>query len=230
MTADIVFLAGILSFFSPCTLPLLPVYFAELAAAADSSAVVSGSKNSLDLRLILRTLLFVSGLSTSFVIMGFGAGLAGKLLDSRLFLVGCGILVIVLGIHQTGLIRFRFLERQKKWESNGNPRPGIIGAFLLGFTFSFGWTPCVGPVLATVLALASNQGESFGAAVLMLVYSAGLSLPFVLLAFLGARVLVKLKKVHRHLPKIQVASGILIIIMGVLLMTDNLNVLAINFL
>lgn len=229
MTADIVFFAGILSFFSPCTLPLLPVYFAELATAADSSAVVSGSKRSLDLRLILRTLLFVTGLSTSFVIMGFGAGLAGQLLDSRLFLVGCGILVIVLGIHQTGLIRFRLLERQKKWESNGKARPGIVGAFLLGFTFSFGWTPCVGPVLATVLALASNQGESMGAAVLMLVYSAGLSLPFILLAFLGARVLGKLKNVHRHLPKIQVASGILIIIMGVLLMTDNLNVLTINF-
>jgi cytochrome c biogenesis protein CcdA len=229
MTADIVFLAGILSFFSPCTLPLLPVYFAELAAASDSSTVVSGSKKSLDLRLILRTLLFVSGLSTSFVIMGFGAGLAGKLLDSRLFLLGCGILVIVMGIHQTGLLRFRLLERQKKWESNGKARPGILGAFLLGFTFSFGWTPCVGPVLATVLALASNQGESLVAAVLMLVYSAGLSLPFVLLAILGTRVLGKLKKVHRHLPKIQVASGILIIIMGVLLMTDNLNVLAINF-
>lgn len=229
MTADIVFLAGILSFFSPCTLPLLPVYFAELAVAADNSVGVSGSRSSLDLRLILRTLLFVAGLSTSFVIMGFGAGLAGELLGSQFFLVGCGILVIVLGIHQTGLIRFRFLERQKKWESNGNPRPGIIGAFLLGFTFSFGWTPCVGPVLATVLALASNQGESFGAAVLMLVYSAGLSLPFVLLAFLGARVLEKLKKIHRHLPKIQVASGILIIIMGVLLMTNNLNVLTIGF-
>jgi len=229
MTADIVFLAGILSFFSPCTLPLLPVYFAELAAATDNSGVVSGSKSSLDLRLILRTLLFVAGVSTSFVIMGFGAGLAGELLGSQFFLVGCGILVIVLGIHQTGLIRFRLLERQKKWESNEKARPGIIGAFLLGFTFSFGWTPCVGPVLATVLALASNQGESWGAAVLMLVYSAGLSLPFVLLAFLGARVLGKLKKIHRHLPKIQVASGILIIIMGVLLMTDNLNVLTINF-
>ena len=229
MTADIVFLAGILSFFSPCTLPLLPVYFAELAAATDSSGVGSGSRSSLDLRLILRTLLFVAGLSTSFVILGFGAGLAGELLGSQFFLVGCGILVIVLGIHQTGLIRFRLLERQKKWESSEKTRPGSIGAFLLGFTFSFGWTPCVGPVLATVLALASNQGESFGAAVLMLVYSAGLSLPFVLLAFLGARVLGKLKKIHRHLPKIQVASGILIIIMGVLLMTDNLNVLTINF-
>ena len=229
MTVDIVFLAGILSFFSPCTLPLLPVYFAELAAATDSSTVVPGNKKSIDLRLILRTLVFVAGLSTSFVIMGFGAGLAGQLLESRWFLVGCGITVIVLGIHQTGLIRLRLLERQKKWESSGKARSGILAAFLLGFTFSFGWTPCVGPVLATVLALASNQGESLGAAVLMLVYSAGLSLPFVLLAFMGARVLGKLKNVHRHLPKIQVASGILIIVMGALLMTDNLNVLTINF-
>ena len=92
MTVDIVFLAGILSFFSPCTLPLLPVYFAELAAATDSFGVVSGDRSSLDLRLILRTLLFVAGLSTSFVIMGFGAGLAGELLGSQFFLVGCGIL------------------------------------------------------------------------------------------------------------------------------------------
>jgi cytochrome c biogenesis protein CcdA len=230
MAFDVVFLAGLLSFFSPCTVPLMPVYFAELAGGAAASGVSDG-KNAIakfNGILMLRTVLFVIGISTSFVLLGFGAGLAGKVFGSRVFQVGCGILAIILGIHQTGLIRFRLLERQKTFDSAGSSRPKLFGAFLLGFAFSFGWTPCVGPVLATVLALASNQGQAFGAAQLMLVYSAGLAIPFLLISVMGSWAMDRIKSMNRYLPGIQMASGLLIIVMGLLLMTDNLNALSIN--
>lgn len=231
MAVEVVFLAGILSFFSPCTVPLLPVYFAELAGSAKVQATDAASvRSSLpDVELIFRTLVFVAGISTSFALLGFGAGFVGQVLGSQTFLIVCGIVVVLLGIHQTGLIRFQLLERQKKLESSGPARTDLVGAFLLGFTFSFGWTPCVGPVLATVLALASNQGQALGAAAMMLVYSAGLSVPFILIALFGHLALTRIKGLQRYLPKVQIASGVLIILMGILLMTNKLNFLAINF-
>ena len=230
MGFDAVFLAGVLSFFSPCILPLLPIYMARLAGADRETVSPDGAvqvrKTTFNWRLISQTSIFVAGISTSFVLLGFGAGFVGQILSSQVFLAGCGIVAIVLGIHQTGLIRFRLLEREKKISSKRSLGSGMGGAYLLGLTFSFGWTPCVGPVLATVLALASTQGQAFAAVLLMLVYSAGLAIPFILISILGNRALDGLKRMNRHLPKIQVASGLLIIVMGVLLMTNNLNVLS----
>ena len=226
---DAVFLAGVLSFFSPCILPLLPVYLAQLAGG-DGAQVVradDSAANRPSWRLIFRTVVFVTGISTSFVLLGFGAGLAGQVLNSREFLAVCGILAILIGVHQTGLFRLRMLEREKKLHSPQASRMGIFGAYLLGFTFSFGWTPCVGPVLATVLAIASNQGQAFDAVMLMLVYSAGLAMPFLLVSLIGDRALARMRGVNRYLPQIQVASGLLIIGMGVLLMTNNLNSLSV---
>ena len=231
MTIDLVFLAGILSFFSPCTLPLLPVYLADLAGGVTTFTVQGERRKVFEINVVAvaRTLVFVCGISTSFVLMGFGAGLVGQVLGGQGFLMGCGLLAIVLGLHQMGLFRLPILEKQRALSPKGWPRSGMFGTFLLGFTFSFGWTPCVGPVLATVLALASNQGPASSAAFMMLFYSAGLALPFILISLLGAWAMDRIKVVQRHLPKIQVVSGLLIVIMGVLLMTNNLNILSINF-
>ncbi|MDR3565255.1 MAG: cytochrome c biogenesis protein CcdA [Negativicutes bacterium] len=226
---DAVFLAGVLSFFSPCILPLLPVYLAQLARGDGAQGVRADGivTSRLNWPLIARTAVFVTGISTSFVLLGFGAGLAGLVLSSQEFLAACGIVAILLGVHQTGLFRLRMLEREKRLHLPRIFRLGIFGAFLLGFTFSFGWTPCVGPVLATVLAVASNQGQAFDAVTLMLVYSAGLAMPFLLVSLIGDRALARIRGVNRYLPQIQVASGLLIIGMGVLLMTNNLNSLSV---
>lgn len=241
-----VFIAGVLSFFAPCIIPLLPVYIANLSASAgEDIAVKKIAKQSSNLvctdgvcaispkpkytvnwRLVLQTLVFVSGLGTIFVLMGFGAGALGGLLSGRAFVIGGGILVILLGLHQTGLFHLVFLEREKKVTLNeAAPRGGIFGSYLLGLTFSFGWTPCVGPVLATVLVVASSGNQAFFGAGLMLVYTIGLALPFMLISFFTDILVKSFRKISRHLPKIRVVGGILIIIMGILLMTNNLNLL-----
>ena len=212
-----VFAAGLLSFFSPCILPLLPVYLARLSTGATGS-------ESTKRRLILQTLLFVTGLASTFAVLGFGAGALGGLVNGRWFLVTGGIIVIILGIHQTGLLNLAFLQKEKRLEPSG--KSGLFGSYLLGLTFSFGWTPCIGPILATVLVLSSSGSQALYGAFLMLLFTAGLGIPFLLLSFFTGRLLSTFKKLNRLLPKIRVAGGILIIFMGVLLMTDNLNVLA----
>ena len=226
----VVFGAGVLSFFAPCIVPLLPVYVGFLSKGASESAQISDGgetatkKNKfINPRLVAQTLIFALGLSTAFVILGFGAGALGNLINNRIALYVSGAIVILLGLHQIGVFNFAFLERQKKVEINRSKRGGIIGAYLLGLTFSLGWTPCVGPVLATVLGVAGSQGQAAYGGLLMMVYSLGLALPFVLLSLFAGFFLERFKKLNRHMRKIQIVGGVLIIIMGIILMTDNLN-------
>jgi len=223
-----VFVAGLLSFFAPCIIPLLPVYVARLSSSSDGiSTYIKGTgkeKFRIQWRLVAQTLVFVAGLATTFVLMGFGAGAIGNLFNSRIFLYVGGGLVILLGLHQTGLFHILFLEREKKVTIE--PKTGVLGSYLLGFTFSFGWTPCVGPVLATVLVLSSNGNQAFYGALLMLVYTIGLAIPFLLISIFTDQLLKIFKKAARYLPIIRVTGGILIIAMGILLMTDNLNIVS----
>ncbi len=226
-----VFVAGLLSFFAPCVVPLLPVYIGYLSKGAENT----GNKNEaekkskfafVDKRLIFQTLVFVIGLSTAFVLLGFGAGAIGKLLNNRIVLYVSGAIVIILGLHQIGLFKIKFLERTKKVEVEKSSKGGVLGAYLLGLTFSLGWTPCVGPVLATVLGLASSNGSALYGGFLMIIYSAGLALPFVLVSIFAGFFLTKFKKLNKHLGKIRVVGGVLIVIMGILLMTNSLNAIS----
>ena len=165
MTSDLVFLfgvfgAGLLSFFAPCILPLIPVYVLYL-----SGSMVNGTNqqqpdtNSVRLRstLVLRTFLFVLGLSLVFVLLGFGSGIVGNLISSPVFIAICGAIVVLFGIDQTGLIGYPGWNGERKLSSNQAKRGGYVGAFLLGLTFSFGWTPCIGPVLAAILGIAAGE-------------------------------------------------------------------------
>ena len=226
-----VFVAGLLSFFAPCVVPLLPVYIGYLSKGAENSTnkeemEKKGRFALINKRLIIQTLVFVIGLSTAFVLLGFGAGAIGKLLNNRIVLYVSGAIVIILGLHQIGIFKIKFLERTKKVEVEKSFKGGVIGAYLLGLTFSLGWTPCVGPVLATVLGLASGNGSALYGGFLMMIYSAGLALPFVLVSLFAGFFLAKFKKLNKHLGKIRVIGGILIVIMGILLMTNSLNAIS----
>ena len=221
LTFGAVLIAGILSFLSPCVVPLLPVYLSVLSSPA--SAETARRRRA---ALVLRTLLFVGGISVCFIILGFGAGALGSVIDSDAFMVVLGAIVVLLGLHQTGWIKLKFLNREETLTIKRSERRDALGVFLLGLAFSFGWTPCVGPVLAAILGLAAGGGAALQGAGLMAVYALGFSVPFLVLALFSEVLLAKIKRLNRWLPKIKTIGGVLIILMGVLLMTNQLHALS----
>ncbi len=203
-----VFAAGVFSFFSPCILPLLPVYLGYFSSGEEEA-------RSPLLHRLGKTAAFLAGLSVVFFLLGFGSGLAGSFLQSSLFKLFCGLLVILMGLHQTGLIVIPLLERQKALSSPVHPGKGLLGAFALGFFFSFGWTPCIGPILSMVLGLSLEEGNGLTGGALLLLYAAGLSIPFLALAAGSHLLLEKVRGLSPYLDKLKFAGGLLIIAMGI---------------
>ena len=203
-----VFLAGLASFLSPCIFPIIPIYFGILAKGG---------------RKILNTFLFIVGLSLTFVSLGFSFGFLGNLFFNDNVRIIAGIIVIILGIHQLGIIKLNFLERTKVVEVKTEGKSASFEAFFLGLTFSLGWTHCIGPILASVLALSGDEGSALYGAAMMLVYVFGLATPFVLFSLFSQELLKRTKALNKHLGKFKIVGGLLIIVMGVLLITNNLQ-------
>lgn len=224
-----VFIAGFLSFFAPCTFPLLPVYVGMLIDDSDSKKFFNIGKRKIALKPIAKTLLFVGGLSTTFIILGFGAGALGSLINGRAFIVVSGFIVVLLGLHQIGIFRLKFLEKYKVIRIKKQSKNDFLSSYLLGLTFSFGWTPCVGPVLGAVIVISAGGGQAIYGALLMAVYALGLMIPFLAMALLSNILIGKFEKMEKHLATIKKVGGILIVIMGLLLMTENLNILTAFF-
>ena len=223
-----VFLAGILSFFSPCILPLLPVYAGVLLDDKDGAQASSG-KFSISVTSLLRTLAFIAGISFIFILLGYGAGFLGDLLYAYWFQYVTGAVIILLGLHQMEILHFKGLYKEKRLQLQGQGQngKGYSQAFLLGLTFSFAWTPCVGPVLGSVLALAASGGSgAWQGAGLMLVYTLGLALPFLLLALTSSYVLKHFRKLHPYLGILKKVGGFLIIVMGLLVLFGNASILS----
>ncbi|MDD2169219.1 cytochrome c biogenesis protein CcdA, partial [Glaesserella parasuis] len=193
-----VFLAGLASFLSPCIFPIVPIYFGILS---------KGGKK------VLNTLLFIMGLSLTFVSLGFSFGFLGDLLLNDTTRVVAGIIVIILGIHQLGIIKINFLEQTKLVEIKTNGKSASVEAFVLGLTFSLGWTPCIGPILASVLALSGDEGSALYGGAMMFVYVLGLALPFIIFSFFSDELLKRAKSLNKHLDKFKIIGGILIILM-----------------
>lgn len=207
-----VFIAGFLSFFAPCTFPLIPVYIGILT---DKIGVNKFTP-------MIKTLLFVGGLSTSFMLLGFGAGVFGTLINGRIFIVVSGFIVVLLGLHQMGLFKLKALEKYKVLKFKRTQKDDFLGTYLLGITFSFGWTPCVGPVLGAVLVLSAGGGSPFYGVWLMMIYGLGLMVPFLIMALLSEYLVEKFFKIEKYLPTIKKIGGAMIVLMGILLMTENL--------
>ncbi|WP_084355634.1 thiol-disulfide oxidoreductase-associated membrane protein CcdA2 [Streptococcus pneumoniae] len=223
-----VFLAGILSFFSPCILSLLPVYTGVLLDDKDGAQASSG-KFSISVTSLLRTLAFIAGISFIFILLGYGAGFLGDLLYASWFQYLTGAIIILLGLHQMEILHFKGLYKEKRLQLQGQGQngKGYSQAFLLGLTFSFAWTPCVGPVLGSVLALAASGGSgAWQGAGLMLVYTLGLALPFLLLALTSSYVLKHFRKLHPYLGILKKVGGFLIIVMGFLVLFGNASILS----
>lgn len=208
----VIYIAGLLSFFSPCIFPLLPIYLGLLSNNGRQS--------------ILKTFVFILGLSVSFVLLGFGAGSMGLVLTSKTFRIISGIFIVLFGAVQAEIVKIPLLERTKLLDIKKREENTLVGAFMLGFSFSLGWTPCVGPILGSIFLIASDGGIS-SAIFLMLIYVMGLATPFLVFTFLSNKLLMRSSRIKRALPTIKRLGGILIIIMGVLFLTDKLGVLII---
>jgi len=179
-----VFLAGIASFFSPCIFPVLPIYVGVLIEDCGEK-YISLFSFKIYLKPIIRTLLFVAGLSTVFILLGFGAGAFGSFINSKYLFLLMGVIIIFLGLHQMEIINFSFMQRQKKITLTKNQYQNYLGAYFLGLTFSFGWSPCIGPILSTILAITLTGNQAFLGAGLMSVYALGLTIPFIVISLLS---------------------------------------------
>lgn len=225
-----VFSAGVLSFFSPCILPLLPVYLGVLADN-DDRRLIKLWRWKLQWYGVVKTLGFIAGLSMVFITLGYGAGFLGSYLYSDWFRYLTGGLVVILGIHQMEIINIRGLQRQKSIAYRQKPnRNGVVSAFVLGLTFSFGWTPCVGPVLSSVLGLAASGKEgAISGGVYMFFYTLGLAIPFLLLALMSSVLLQRLNRIKPYIGVIKKVGGGLIVFMGILMMTGSVNAITAFF-
>ena len=217
-----IWIAGLASFFSPCIFPVLPVYFGILAEDPGKRKIKLFSFQ-IYVKPIVKTLLFIGGLSTVFVLLGFGAGAISTIIQSKYVPVVMGIVVIALGLHQMEILNFTVMQRQKTLVLKKDKFKGFFGAYVLGFTFSFGWTPCIGPVLSAILAISLAGNQSLLGGSLMSVYALGLAIPFLIMSILSTKLLQYFSKIKPHMKKIKKIGGLLIVIMGIFLLFDQLT-------
>jgi cytochrome c-type biogenesis protein len=230
ISPPIAFLAGLVSFISPCVLPLVPAYLAYLGARAGQPVVVSNgaavaTRTGPSLPVAAAGLAFVAGLSLIFILFFYVFSLIVYPIRTYVPIVA-GVLVIVMALQVAGLIRIPFLWSEYRPVTHARPGGGVAGGFLLGMGFASGWTPCIGVTLSAVLSSAVNAGTTAQGLGLMIAYCLGLGLPFVALAFAleGAKPLVR--QVNRHRRAIDLASAAVLLVMGLLLLTNKLTVLS----
>jgi cytochrome c-type biogenesis protein len=227
MTADVsifaALLAGVLSFLSPCVLPLVPPYLVYLAGASLERLAEAEPEPAVRKEAVFAALLFVAGFSTVFTALGASASAVGALIQAWSAELGivAGIIIIIMGLHFLGLTRLDILLREKRARM---PHPvGLWGAYVMGLAFAFGWTPCIGPILAAILAVAASKDTVARGAMLLAVYSAGLGIPFILAAFAAEPFAAFLAKFKRHLALVEKAMGGLLVLTGIAFLTGFLS-------
>ena len=219
------FLAGILSFLSPCVLPLVPGYVSLISGA--SVEELQTSERRVLGTVMLHSITFVLGFSVVFIALGAVATGVGQVVNEYHSLLSkiAGVVVIIFGLHLTGILKIKALYADKRMH-DVKGGSSALGSFAVGFAFAFGWTPCIGPILATILVLASAQGTVMKGVVLLAVYSMGLAVPFLLTSLGVDRFLSFYGRFRKHLHTVEVLSGILLIAIGVLIFLNNLKLLS----
>ncbi|MEI7481233.1 MAG: cytochrome c biogenesis protein CcdA [Elusimicrobiota bacterium] len=214
--------AGLMSFFTPCVLPLLPGYLSMLSGFS-ASALLKGDSRVAAKKVTLNALVFVAGFSLVFSAMGAAASALGDLLATHkvILLKVFGVVMMLLGVHMTSLVRFNPLNYHKRF-SMRTLGGGYMGSLLMGFAFALGWSPCIGPILAGILAMAAVSGETCKGVSLLMAYSAGMAVPFIAAAFLTARFFAFLARYKNALRHVEIAAGAVLIAAGALLFFDRL--------
>jgi cytochrome c-type biogenesis protein len=231
MTLDLtiafgVMLAGFVSFLSPCVLPLVPPYLAYLGGTSLERMSSNDGTLSPDAarRTILAALCFVAGFTTVFVILGASASVIGQVIQTykHALSVIAGLVIMLFGLHFLGFLRIPFLYKQFSIATDMRGS-SLAGAYVIGLAFAFGWTPCVGPVLATVLTLAANENSLVAGVTLLFIYSMGLAIPFVLAAVAIKPFLALFQKFRRHLGRVEKIMGAALVLTGLMFLTGSMG-------
>ncbi len=226
------FVAGVLSFISPCVLPLIPGYLSFVSGVTlEEMRGPVGTDKAADAatkrRAVIMSIAFVLGFSLVFISLGASATALGTLLMEHLALLGkiAGIIIILFGLHMMGVLRIGWLYAEKRVQTSKKPA-GFFGAILVGIAFAFGWTPCIGPILSAILFVAATQ-ETVGEGVqLLAVYSAGLGVPFIATSLAINKFLAASARIRKHYHTIEVVSGVLMVAVGVLIFTNRFTIIA----
>ena len=221
------FLGGLLSFISPCVLPLVPPYLCYMAGVSMDDYAASSAVSATGTRVLKSALAFVLGFSTVFVTLGATASAIGQIVASNLDVLAVlgGIIIILMGLHFIGVFRVSFLYREARLQVARKP-PGLLGSYIIGLAFAFGWTPCIGPVLAAILFLAGSKDTMSSGALLLFVYSLGLGVPFLIAAAFAPAFTAWARRFRRHMPTVEKVMGGLLVLTGVMFVTGQMSALS----
>jgi cytochrome c-type biogenesis protein len=220
--------AGAISFLSPCVLPLVPSYLCFITGASlDELSDGEGASSQQQRQAFISAVFFVLGFSTVFVALGASASAAGQLLREHLGVLSqvAGLFIIIMGLHFIGVFKISLLHREARYHHHSNPVT-LLGAYGIGLAFAFGWTPCIGPVLATILTIAASEHDVARGAGLLAVYSLGLGLPFLLAAAGVGTFLGFLSKFGKHLHRVEQVMGVLLVATGLMFLTGSMQTLS----
>ena len=224
------FIAGLLSFLSPCVLPLIPSYITYITGLSFADLQAEHPSGIVRRRTIIHSLLFIAGFTVVFVLLGASATFIGGFMQEHMMIIRRigGILIILFGIHLTGLVPIQMLLGEKRVTIHNKPA-GYVGSFLVGVAFSAGWTPCIGPILASILMIAATEATLHHGILLLLAYSMGLAIPFFLSALAMHRFLIIFKRFKKYIRLCEIITGLFLIAVGVMVYGNYLTRLSALF-
>ncbi|HUL74191.1 MAG TPA: cytochrome c biogenesis protein CcdA [Vicinamibacterales bacterium] len=221
--------AGVLSFVSPCVLPLVPGYISYVSGVSfdQMQAADAASRAATRRQMLITSLAFVLGFSLVFVSLGASATAIGHLLrhQKSIFEKIAGVIIVILGLHLAGIFRIKWLDKDTRVQTSSRPA-SPIGAFVVGIAFAFGWTPCIGPILGGILAIAGSKNSVGQGVLLLAIYSAGLGIPFLVTSLAIDRFFVASKRIRPYYKAIEMAAGVLLVVLGVLIFTNRFTILS----
>ncbi|MFA4982021.1 MAG: cytochrome c biogenesis protein CcdA [Candidatus Omnitrophota bacterium] len=227
----VAFFAGILTFLSPCLLPLVPSFIAYMAGVSFSDLKDSGRKSDVRKKTIIHSLLFIAGFSVIFVLLGLTATFIGKALFQyqKIIRIAGGVMITLFGLYLTGILKLDFLGKERRFDLK-TKGASYIGSFLIGVTFAAAWTPCAGPILGSILVLAGTKSSVAEGAKLLTVYSLGIAVPFFITALAVNSFLEYFNRFKKVINVVNIVGGVFLIIIGILVATNYLAVISERFL
>ncbi|MCP4184368.1 MAG: cytochrome c biogenesis protein CcdA [Hyphomicrobiales bacterium] len=221
------FVAGIVSFLSPCVLPLVPPYLAYMAGVSLGEMTDQERPAAMSKRVVLTSIIFVLGFATVFVALGASFSFIGSYVTAhyQTLSIIAGLVIIGFGLHFLGIFKVGFLYREARFQV-ANKQLGLIGAYLMGLAFAFGWTPCVGPVLTAILFVAGNEADATRGALLLLAYALGIGIPFIVAAVFASQFMRFMGRFRAHMGKVEKVMGVMLIGTGILFLTGGMQTIS----